>query len=304
MIWAVTDIAFLVAMLLVIGLFYVLSGKAVNIAQRLTRLWEPPVREATVSFRERQKARLEALLQAMGKLIPQAKANKGPSKVQKQFLRAGFRRPEAVMVLRGAKLILTTGLLSAVYFTGFYEKSPLLILLLAGAIGFVGPDFYVTWKIRKRQRRLTIGLADALDLLVICVEAGLALDQALIRVSLELRIAHPELSEELDIASAEMRLGKARIEALRELGTRTGVEDIRSLVAMLIQTDKFGTSIAQSLRVHADTLRSKRRQRAEEAAAKTTVKMVPPLVFFIFPALFVAILGPAVILIARQFIQK
>jgi tight adherence protein C len=302
MIWAVTDIAFLVAMLLVIALFYVLSGKAVNIAERLTRLWEPPVREATVSFKERLKARLEALLQAMGKLIPQAK--KGPSKVQKLFLKAGFRRPEAVMVLRGAKLISTVGLLSAVYFTGFYEKNPLLILLIAGSVGFVGPDFYVTWKIRKRQRRITIGLADALDLLVICVEAGLALDQALIRVSLELRIAHPELSEELDIVSAEIRLGKARNEALRELATRTGVEDIRSLVAMLVQTDKFGTSIAQSLRVNADTLRSKRRQRAEEAAAKTAVKMVPALVFFIFPALFVAILGPAVILIARQFVLK
>jgi tight adherence protein C len=307
MIWAVTDIAFLVAMLLVIALFYVLSGKAVNIAQRLTRLWEPPVREATVGFKERQKARLGALLQGMGKLIPQAKENKenkGSGKLQKQFLRAGFRRPEAIMVLRGAKLVLSIGLLSAVYFTGFYQKNPFLILLLAVAIGFFGPDFYVTRKIRKRQRRLTIGLPDALDLLVICVEAGLALDQALIRVSLELRIAHPELSEELDIVTAEIRLGKARNEALRELGARTGVEDIRALVAMLIQTDKFGTSIAQSLRVNADTLRSKRRQRAEEAAAKTSVKMVPALVFFIFPALFVAILGPAVILIAREFIQK
>ncbi len=302
MIWAVTDIAFLVAMLLVIALFYVLSGKAVSIAERLTRLWEPPVREATVSFRERQKARLEQLLQTMGKLVPQAR--KGPSAMQKLFLRAGFRRPESIMVLRGAKIVLSLSLLSGVYFTGFYRENPLLIPLVAVLIGFFAPDMWISWKIRKRQKMISLGLADALDLLVICVEAGLALDQALIRVSLELRLAHPDLSEELDIVSAEIRLGKARNEALRELASRTGVEDIRALVAMLIQTDKFGTSIAQSLRVHADTLRSKRRQRAEEAAAKTTVKMVPPLVFFIFPALFVAILGPAVILVMREFIRK
>jgi tight adherence protein C len=146
-----------------------------------------------------------------------------------------------------------------------------------------------------------LALPDALDLLVICVEAGLALDQALLRVSQELRIAHPELCDELEIANGEMRIGKTRLDALRDLAARTGVDDLKSLVAMLIQTDRFGTSVAQSLRVQAEQLRTLRRQRAEEQAAKTTVKMVPALVFFIFPAMFAVVLGPAVISIARFF---
>ena len=139
-----------------------------------------------------------------------------------------------------------------------------------------------------------------LDLLVICVEAGIGLDQALLRVSQELALAHPVLSEELRQVNFEMRVGKTRLEAMRELARRTGLDDIKALVAMLIQTERFGTSVAQSLRVHSDELRIKRRQRAEEQAAKTTVKMVPALVFFIFPALMVVILGPAIIAIMRQ----
>jgi len=146
-----------------------------------------------------------------------------------------------------------------------------------------------------------LSLPDCLDLLVVCVEAGLALDQSFMRVTQELRIVHRELCEELDLVNAEIRIGRTRLEALRELGDRTGVDDIKSLVAMLVQTDRFGTSVAQSLRVHSDELRTKRRQRAEEMAAKATVKMIPPLVFFVFPALFVVILGPAVISLYRHF---
>jgi tight adherence protein C len=135
--------------------------------------------------------------------------------------------------------------------------------------------------------------------LVICVEAGLGLDQALMRVAQELRITHSDLSDELQLFNTEMRVGKTRAEALRELARRTGLEDLKALAAMLIQTERFGTSIAESLRVHSDDLRTKRRQRAEEMSAKTTVKMVPPLVFFIFPALMVVILGPAALTLMR-----
>jgi tight adherence protein C len=170
---------------------------------------------------------------------------------------------------------------------------------MAALVGYMIPGSWLTWRIRSRQHKLRRGLADGLDLLVICVEAGLGLDQALMRVSQELKVTHPELSEELQLVNIEMRVGKSRIEALRELARRTGLDDIQSLVAMLIQTERFGTSIAQSLRVHSDDLRTKRRQRAEELSAKTTVKMVPPLVFFIFPALMVVILGPAVITLMR-----
>jgi tight adherence protein C len=153
---------------------------------------------------------------------------------------------------------------------------------------------------KARQQKLRRGLPDGLDLLVICVESGLGLDQALLKVAQELRITHPELSEELQLVNLEMRIGKTRLDALRELARRTGLEDIKSLVAMLVQTDRFGTSVAQSLRVFSDDLRIKRRQRAEEMSAKTSVKMVPPLIFFIFPALMVVILGPAVITLLRQ----
>jgi tight adherence protein C len=169
-------------------------------------------------------------------------------------------------------------------------------------LGYLLPDLLLVWRVRARQHKLRKALPDGLDLLVICVEAGLGLDQAMMRVSQELHITHSELSEELQLVNLEMRVGKTRLDALRELGRRTGLEDIKSLVAMLIQTERFGTSIAQSLRVHSDDLRIKRRQRAEEMAAKTSVKMVPALVFFIFPALMVVILGPAVIAIMRQLL--
>ena len=195
-------------------------------------------------------------------------------------------------------------LVALVFFTGLFLLSPLLIFGAALLLGYLLPDIWLTWRIRARQHRLRLALPDGLDLLVICVEAGLGLDQALARVSQELRFAHPELSEELQIVNLEMRVGKTRLEALRELSQRTGLDDIKALVAMLIQTDRFGTSVAQALRVHSDELRMKRRQRAEEMAAKTTVKMVPVLVFFIFPALMVVILGPAVIAIMRQFLQR
>jgi tight adherence protein C len=149
--------------------------------------------------------------------------------------------------------------------------------------------------IRERQRRIRVGLADALDLTVICVEAGLSLDQAMARVGQDLRYAHQDLSDEFYLVNLEMRAGKPRPEALRNLADRTGVDDLRALVGVLIQTDRFGTSVAQALRVHSDALRTERRQRAEEQAAKTTIKMIPALVVFVLPSMFFVTLGPAVI---------
>jgi tight adherence protein C len=169
--------------------------------------------------------------------------------------------------------------------------------------GFLLPEIWILVRVNGRQARLRRGLPDALDLLVICVEAGLGLDQALLRVTQELKVVHPELSDELQLVNMEMRVGKSRIDALRELARRTGVEDVKALVAMLAQTERFGTSIASSLRVHSDDLRTRRRQRAEEMSAKTSVKMVPVLVLFIFPALMVVILGPAILILLRQFIN-
>jgi tight adherence protein C len=171
----------------------------------------------------------------------------------------------------------------------------LMLAIGAFGLGYVLPGIALARLAKRRQHRIRLGLADALDLLVVSVEAGLGLDQALLRVGEELSFAHPDLADELKLVNLELRAGKARVEALRNLAERTGVDDVASLVAMLVQTDKFGTSVAQSLRVHCETLRTKRRQRAEEAAAKTGVKMVFPLVFCIFPAIWVVTIGPAAI---------
>jgi len=299
MAWAITSVTFAATVLFVMALVYAFTAGNLPIGERLTRLWNPPAPEEEKGGFEKQKERVQKALGGVGKLLPTSP--KDMSSTRRLMVRAGYRKPEAVMVLRGVKILLPLGLLSLVYLTGFYTQNPIFILAIAAVGGYLLPDFWLTSRIRKRQHIIRLALPDALDLLVICVEAGLALDQALLRVSQELRIAHPVLCDELDIATGEMRVGKARLDALRDLAARTGVDDLKSLVAMLIQTDRFGTSVAQSLRVQADQLRTLRRQRAEEQAAKTTVKMVPALVFFIFPAMFAVVLGPAVISIARYF---
>ena len=185
---------------------------------------------------------------------------------------------------------------------GMENRTLLLAFLVAGILGFLLPDFALRRRIRKRQEEITDSLPDGLDLLVVCVEAGLGLNAAFVKITEEFRLSSPALSEEFDIVNREMVAGKPRQEALRALSERTGVEDVKSLVAMLIQTEKLGTSLAQSLRVHSDSLRLRRRQRAEEAAAKTTIKLVFPLVFLMFPALFIVILGPGVLQIIKVLI--
>ena len=299
MIWATSGVAFAAVVLIVLAVAYGFSGASLPAAERLTRLWQPPSADKRLGFRDKQKQKVQQVLGDVGRLVPTS--SKGLPHTQRMMARAGFRRPESVMAMQGVKVLLPVALVALVYFTGLYHQSPIFILAFAAIGGYLLPEFWLTASVRSRQQRLRLSLPDCLDLLVVCVEAGLALDQAFMRVTQELRIVHRELCEELDLVNAEIRIGRTRLEALRELGDRTGVEDIKSLVAMLVQTDRFGTSIAQSLRVHSDELRTKRRQRAEEMAAKATVKMIPPLVFFVFPALFVVILGPAVISLYRHF---
>jgi tight adherence protein C len=169
-------------------------------------------------------------------------------------------------------------------------------------VGYLLPGMFVARKIEKRKQEIRNGLPDALDLLIVCVEAGCGLDQAIVKASDELAISYPALTHELRLITTEIRAGKPRLEAFKNFALRTKVDDVQSLVALLVQTDKFGTSIAQALRTHAETSRVKRRQRAEERAAKVGVKLVFPLVFFLFPALYVVILGPAVIQFIRVFL--
>jgi len=219
-------------------------------------------------------------------------------KLKARLVAAGYRGSEALAVFVGIRLGCAL-VAFAVMSVPLFVKPNIGLALGAAALGYLLPGMALGRLAKKRQHRIRLSLADALDLLVVSVEAGLGLDQALLRVGEELAFAHRDLSDELRLVNLEMRAGTGRSDALRHLADRTGVDDLSSLAAMLIQTDKFGTSVAQSLRVHSDTLRTKRRQRAEEAAAKTGVKMVFPLVFCIFPAIWVVTIGPAAI----KFVQ-
>jgi tight adherence protein C len=299
MVWAVSALTFLTTLAVIGSLVYAFLPGQVDPASRLSRLLNPSSPLTEPRFAKRQQGKARDALATVGKLIPSGSGQR--SSTELLMLRAGYRNPNASVALRGAKVLLPVVFLSLVYLSGIYRSNSLLFFALAAVAGYMLPDLWLTWRVRARQHRLRLALPDGLDLLVICVEAGLGLDQAMMRVAEELRITHPELSDEFQLVNLEMRIGKTRIEALRELARRTGLEDIKALVAMLIQTERFGTSVAQSLRVHSDDMRVKRRQRAEELAAKTTVKMVPALVFFIFPALMVVILGPAAIILMRQF---
>jgi tight adherence protein C len=302
MLWLITGITFVASLSLVVAIFYAFSPAEVNVAARFSRLAgiAAPVQEET-RFADRQRERVRDSLASLGKLLPPA-STQNTNRTQLLMIRAGYRSQEAILAMRGFKIMFPIATLAAVFLTGAYRLNLFMIPVLALAAGYLVPDILLTWRIHARQHRLRRGLPDALDLLVICVEAGLGLDQALMKVAQDMRITHPELSEELQLVNLEMRIGKTRIEALRELARRTGLDDIKSLVAMLIQTERFGTSIAQSLRVFSDEMRTKRRQRAEEMSAKTSVKMVPALVFFIFPALMVVILGPAVLSVMRHLL--
>jgi tight adherence protein C len=185
--------------------------------------------------------------------------------------------------------------------TGLANLAPLLVYVLALGLGFLLPDFWLGNRIKKRQKRIRLGLPDVLDLLIICIEAGLSLDQATSRAAEELRKAQPELCDELMVVVLEQRAGRPRADCWRNMGERTGVDAVRNLVSMLIQSEQLGTSIARTLRIHSDTLRTQRVQAVEEAAAKLTIKLLFPLVFFIFPSLFLVVLGPAIISMMAGF---
>ncbi len=266
---------------------------------RLRSLGGQPV-QAPEKSALKVRERLEHALDPTSKAIPLSPSD--VTRTRAWLIQAGLREPRHASYYFGARLLLAfLGVAGVIAFSGF---SSLALLVCVPAFGFFLPRFFLKRMIKDRQQRIRIALPDALDLTVICVEAGLALDQALMRVGKDLHHAHPDLSDEFHLVNLEMRAGKPRAEALRNMVDRTGVDDIRSLVGTLIQTDRFGTSVAQALRVHSDSLRTARRQRAEEQAAKTSVKMVPPLVFFVFPALFVVLLGPAVVIVLHQMLPQ
>jgi tight adherence protein C len=214
--------------------------------------------------------------------------------------RAGFRSESAIKLFYGSKVVVPLLLCVICFVTGLGKLSPL-SYIMSLALGFLAPDFWLGKRISTRQGRIRRGLPDALDLLVICIEAGLSMDQATARTAMELKQAQPEVCDELGIVVLEQRAGRPRGEAWRHMAERTDVDCVRNLVTMLVQAEQFGTSVGKTLRIHSDTLRTQRVQAVEEAAAKTTIKLIFPLVLFIFPSLFVVVLGPAFISILESF---
>lgn len=244
------------------------------------------------------------LVSRIGSAIPP------PSKdlplLRRRLIRAGWRNPGAPRYFQGARAVAAVGFSIVALLVSLHARAASANLLLgvgsAVALGYIAPMQYLLWRIRGRRHAIERGLPNALDLMVICVEAGLGIDQATLQVAKELQNAHPKICDEFTVMNLELRAGERRHEALHNLAERTGVEDVRKLVAVLVQTDRFGTSIAQSLRGHADYLRSMARQRAEEKAAKLAVKLVFPIFFCVLPTLFVVTIGPVMTHLIRDLI--
>jgi tight adherence protein C len=260
---------------------------------------DPQMQQAahpSLAFRE--------LLKKLGTLVPASP--KDTTVMQRRLIRAGFRNPNALKVLYGAKFVMAilvpivaVGMIAN---TSWESSSKIMATLASVAIGFFAPNEYVRMVAGKRQKQIRRGLPNALDLLVVSVESGLGLDQAVVQVAKELETAHPEISQEFALMTLELKAGKRRTEALRNLAERTAVDDLKKLAAVLIQADRFGTSIAATLRNHAEFMRVQARQIAEEKAAKLGVKLVFPIFFCILPSLFVVTVGPMAIRVVRELI--
>jgi tight adherence protein C len=246
-------------------------------------------------------SRIEKLVKPFQKVLP--RSPKDVSTLQQRLISAGYREKSYLNIFYSFKVLLpiSLGILATV--TQVYLYAPLFVFAVAGGLGFLGPDLWLSSRVRARQTQLRLGLPEALDLIVICVEAGLSMDKATMRTAEELRISQPAIADELKLVYLEQRAGRPRAEAWKHIGERTGVDTIRSLASILIQADRFGTSIGKTLRNYSETLRTRRRQDAEEQAAKTTVKLVFPLVLFIFPSLFVVTVGPSMIIMFEGFAQ-
>jgi tight adherence protein C len=273
--------------------------------QRLAEIRDPNLRR-----RDEARKRTDAVSKVLEKagpalakpLRPRTEAEVGKLKVK--LANAGFRSEMAPSIFLGAKFVgLVAGLFffggGMLIFEGFSQKT-LVTCVLAGGLLFYIPDIVVMFIRKSRQQQIFLGLPDSLDLMVVCVEAGLALDQAMRKVNEEMAKSYPILAGEFGLSNLQLQMGRPRTDVLRDLATRTGVEDVRSLAGILIQADKFGASVAQALRVQSDSMRTRRRQIAEEKAAKTAVKLIFPLVLFIFPGIFVVLVGPAAIQYIRN----
>lgn len=243
---------------------------------------------------------IKAVIQPFDKILP--KSPQEVSVAQKRLIWAGFREDSHIRILYGAKVLIPLILCILAWVSGLgSHASPFILYTLALGLGYLLPDFWLGRRIKKRQEEIRLGLPDFLDLLVVCIEAGLSMDQALARSAEEMRTSQPEVSDEMGLVILETRAGRPRADAWRNLAERVDIQIIRTLVTAILQADQFGTSISKTLRVYSDGLRVQRRQYVEEMAAKMAVKLVFPLVFFIFPCLFIVALGPTLLHVQDQF---
>jgi tight adherence protein C len=295
----ITVSIFVFVTLAVTGLYWIMFRPPSAATERLRRMGDAGGAGGVAPSALPDESPVEAFAGRMAapfqKLAPPSAAE--ARKLQKQLMNAGIRSESGPAVYRAIQLVSLAFFPALVAIACAMLGRPLSSAFIAIIIGFCKgaylPRFVLKRMIASRQLRLRWGLADALDLLVVSIEAGLGLNAALVRVGEELKVVHPEISEEFELTNLEIRVGRERDEALRNLAERAGIDDLRSLVAMLVQADRFGTSIARAVRVYADSLRTKRRQRAEQAAQKAAVKLLMPLALFLFPTLFIIILGPA-----------
>lgn len=287
-----------VALLFFIGFFS--AGYA--LLRRNLRLKERVRGAMPRSESEDLPSQTQGMLKSLGRLVPRSPKELG--REAQKLMQAGFRRKDSVLIFYGFRVIVAILTVAGLALMGMPSRYFLLFIVLPLLAAALVPDLWLSWTIAARKLRLQLALPDMMDLTVVCVEAGLGLDQTLQRVGREMARAHPDLSDELRIYNLEVNAGRSRVQAFRNLAGRTGVDDVKTLAATMIQADRFGTSIADTLRIFSDSLRTKRRQRAEEKAAKMNVKMVLPLVCFIFPAIFIVVAGPAVIAIMRDLLPR
>lgn len=297
----VTIVSFCAVFLLVTSVGILLFYREAML-QRIHEVIHPrPKHKSLLSTIQDTRFSVGSLVERFDNILPKSQAE--ISVVKQRLIRAGLRGDSAVKVFYGCKVLVPVLLCAIALTSGLAQLGAFFVYATCLGVGFLAPDFWLGKRIAARQRRIRRGLPDVLDLLVICVEAGLSLDQATARTAQELHKALPDLCDELNVVVLEQRAGRARADAWKNLAERTGEDSVRNMVSMLIQSEQLGTSIAKTLRVHSDTMRTQRVQAVEEQAAKTSVKLVFPLVLFIFPALFLVTLGPAVILMMQSFKQ-